>query len=255
MKKVIFVAVFTNINYVYMLSLLAKSIFLYGNIDDDTDILIYTSSKFKRIIENSSYYSPRRIRFFINNSIDTIDKACKSRLDLFDYKYIDKYDKILYLDTDILVQKNINFIFDLIQENKIYALGEGNIEQDENDYFGGKSLFKNDASKYADKTAFNSGVMLFNNCIEIKNLFRRIQIHMIQDKSAKFNDQPYIVYNAKKYDLVNNTKLNDYIELTNKLPTTTKPILHISGGPGIYRNKLKLMVIYYNYMLKYTTFV
>ena len=112
MKKVIFVAVFTNINYVYMLSLLAKSIFLYGNIDDDTDILIYTSSKFKRIIENSSYYSPRRIRFFINNSIDTIDKACKSRLDLFDYKYIDKYDKILYLDTDILVQKNINFIFD-----------------------------------------------------------------------------------------------------------------------------------------------
>ena len=254
MKKVIFITVFLNINYVRMLSLLMKSIFLYGNIDDNTDILIYTSSNFKNIIENSTYYS-NRVKIFTNDMINTIDQACKSRLDLFNYHYIDNYNKILYLDTDILVQRNINFIFDLIEENKIYAYGEGNIENDENDFFGGKTLFKNDPLKYEDKSAFNSGVLLFNNCIEIKNLFQIIKTHMVQDTTAKFNDQPYIVYNAKKYDLINNIKLNNHIELTNKLPKTKKPILHISGGPGIYKNKLKLMLIYYNYMLKNTKFI
>ena len=56
MKKVIFITVFLNINYVRMLSLLMKSIFLYGNIDDNTDILIYTSSNFKNIIEKASAF-------------------------------------------------------------------------------------------------------------------------------------------------------------------------------------------------------
>lgn len=252
MKKLIFITVFNNINYVRMLSLLVKTLYIYGNIDEDTHILIYTSTQFKYFIENSQFYS-KKIHLFINDNYNTIDSACKARLDLFDYELIDEYEKILYLDTDILVQKNINFIFDLIEENKIYAFGEGDISNDKDDFFGGKSLFINEINNYKDKSAFNSGVMLFNNCFEIKNLFKIIKNHMLKNKSAKFNDQPYFVYNAKKYNLINNTILNNYVELTNQMPKTNKAILHISGGPGIYKNKLNIMIIYFNHMLKNTT--
>lgn len=254
MKKLIFITVFNSIGYIRMLSILVKSIYLYGNIDDNTDILIYTSTNFKYIIENSRFYS-EKVKFFISDDKNTIDTACKARLDLFDYEFIDNYIKILYLDTDILIQKNINFIFDLIQENKIYAYGEGDISNDNNDYFGGNTLFINELNNYTDKSGFNSGVMLFNNCIEIKNLFKIIKNHIIENKLSKFYDQPYIVYNAKKYNLINNTILNNYIELTSNIPKTNKPILHISGGPGIYTNKLQIMLVYFNHMIKNTIWV
>jgi hypothetical protein len=104
MKKLIFITVFNNINYVKMLSILIKSLYIYGNIDENTHILIYTSTQFKYFIENSKFYS-NKIRFFINDNYNTIDSACKARLDLFDYESIDDYEKILYLDTDIIIQK------------------------------------------------------------------------------------------------------------------------------------------------------
>jgi lipopolysaccharide biosynthesis glycosyltransferase len=251
MTKLIFITAFINIGYISMLSILVKSLYYYGNIDKNTDILIYTSSEFKVIIENSQFYSDK-IKIFINDNINTVDLACKARLDLFEYDNIDNYDKILYLDTDIIIQKNINCIFDLIEENKIYAIHDGFIDNDPNDYYGGQTLFKNEIDKFTDKSAFNTGVMLFNNCIEIKNLFNIIKNHITLDTSAKFNDQPYFVYNAKKYNLVNNILLNDYVELTDSYPKTNKHILHISGGPGIFINKLKIMLIYFNNMIKNT---
>jgi len=237
-----------------MLSLLVKSIYIYGNVDNDTDILIYTSTNFKYIIENSQFYS-EKIHFFINDNKNTVDKACKARLDLFEYENINNYNRILYLDTDILIQKNINCIFDLIQEDKIYAIKEGNITNDKEDYWGGKTLFANEYNNFKDKSAFNSGVLLFNNSFTIQQLFKTIKEHINTNKNAKFHDQPYFVYNAKKYNLINNNVLNDYIELTNAMPKTNKIILHISGGPGIYENKLRLMINYFNYMIKITKFV
>ena len=254
MNKLIFITAFNNIGYVQMLSLLVKTLYYYGNIDNNTDILIYTSTKFKYIIENSKFYS-NKIKFFVSDNKNDIDSACKARLDLFDYEFINNYDKILYLDTDILIQKNINFIFDLIEENKIYAIKEGCIDNDYYDYMGGITLFKDEINNYTDKSGFNSGVMLFNNCIEIKNLFQIIKQHMIENSSATFHDQPYFVYNAKKYNLINNTVLNDYVEITNTYPKTYKPILHISGGPGIYSNKLKIMLTYFKFMVKNTHFI
>ena len=46
----IFVSVFTQKEYVNMLYLLLESIFIYGNLDDNTNILIYTSTQFMNII-------------------------------------------------------------------------------------------------------------------------------------------------------------------------------------------------------------
>ena len=252
MKKLIFITVFKNIHYIKMLSLLIKSIYIYGNIDNNTDILIYTSSYFKYIIENSKFFSDK-IKFFCNNRYNSIDLACKARLDLFDYPLINNYNKILYLDTDILIQKKINNIFDLIEKNVIYAVKEGQIDNDPNDYWGGKTLFKYEISNYLDKSSFNSGVMLFNNCIEIKELFNKIRHHISINKSAQFHDQPYIVYNAKKNNLIDNIILNEYVDIN--IVNSNKIILHFAGGPGIHENKLIHMIRHYKHMLKNTNFV
>ena len=134
MKKCIFICVFNNENYIRLLFLLLESIFIYGNCDNDTDILIYTSTDFKNIIQNSHLYNDK-IKFEINDTYNNVDLACKARLDLFNLQYITKYDKFLYLDTDILIKNDINVIFNVANDDILYALEEGTIDHPY-DYWG-----------------------------------------------------------------------------------------------------------------------
>jgi lipopolysaccharide biosynthesis glycosyltransferase len=94
-----------------MFYLLLESIFIYGNIDHNTHIFIYTSTHFMNMIQKSHLFNSDKMRFEINDTYDNIDKACKARLDLFQLSSTIQYEKILYLDTDIIVKGNINDIF------------------------------------------------------------------------------------------------------------------------------------------------
>jgi lipopolysaccharide biosynthesis glycosyltransferase len=145
-----------------MFFLLLESIFIYGDLDYNTNILVYTSTEFMNKIMKSHLFNNEKIKFEINDTYDNIDKACKSRLDLFNLPSIKNYNKILYLDTDILIKDDINKIFNVCVEDILYTLEEGDICND-CDYYG-KSLFGNEINNYNDKTAFTSGILLFNNC-------------------------------------------------------------------------------------------
>ena len=59
----IFVCVFNQEKYVHMLYLLLESIFIYGNIDNTTEILVYTSTPFKNMIKQSHLYN-EKIKFY-----------------------------------------------------------------------------------------------------------------------------------------------------------------------------------------------
>ena len=168
----IFCCVFNQEKYADMFFLLLESIFIYGNLDFDTNILVYTSTHFMKKIKQSHLFDDEKIKFEINDTYDNIDKACKARLDIFNLPSITNYNKILYLDTDILVKGNINKIFNVCKEDILYVLEEGEIDSNYN--FWGKTLFGDEINNYNDKTAFTSGILLFNNCKKIKDLFIKI---------------------------------------------------------------------------------
>lgn len=237
MKKCVFICIFNNKKYVDMFYLLIESIYLYGNISDDTDILIYTSESFMNIIKNSHLYSDK-LKFEINNNYNCIDTACKARLDLFSLASITNYNKILYLDTDIIVKNDINTIYDVIKKDVLYVLEEGTIDNDKD--FWGKTLFLNEIDNYEDKTAFTSGILLFNNCKKIQDLFYNINNDII-NKTHFFHDQPYIVYNAFKYNLYDNKLLKQFAVNNNYNIYGDKIIHHFPGGPGNYKPKIIFM--------------
>lgn len=241
----IFICVFAQDKYVELLFLLLESIYRYGNLNENTEILIYTSSQFAKIILNSNLYCSK-IKFEINDNYNNIELACKSRLDLFNLSSISKYNKVLYLDTDILIAKDINPVFDIIKEDVLYATEEGTIE---NECWGGSILFNNELNNYTNKNAFSSGILLFNNCEQIKYLFQTIKDDI---KNRPYNmathDQPYIVYNAFKLGLYNNTDLNNYCInynhaniSCNNIISYNKVIHHYAGGPGYYIRKMDQM--------------
>jgi lipopolysaccharide biosynthesis glycosyltransferase len=166
--KCIFICVFNNVNYVDMCYLLLDSIFLYGNLRNDTDILIYTSTEFMNMIKQSRFYNDK-IKFEINDTYNSIEAACKARLDIFNLPTISNYEKVLYLDTDIVIKDSIDKVFGLIRNDILYVLEEGDIDENQH----GKKLFGNEINNYNDKSAFTSGILLFNNCEATKDLFEK----------------------------------------------------------------------------------
>ena len=247
----IFCTVFTQEKYINMAYLLLESIFIYGNLDNKTSILIYTSTPFMNIIKKSHLFNDEKIKFEINDTYYSIDSACKARLDLFNLSSISNYNKILYLDTDILIKNDINKVFDICKEDILYVLEEGGIDQ-ENDYHG-QPLFGDEINNYTDKSAFSSGILLFNNCEKIKDLFNKINDDII-NRPYNFScyDQPYIVYNAFKYNLFNNKLLNSFAGNNDFSIHSDKVIHHFCGGPGVYAHKIYNMNFFLNFIKDFT---
>lgn len=238
-KNAIFITVFNQDKYVNMLFIMLDSINLYGKLNSNTDILIYTSTSFMNRIKESQYMS-NRVVFEINDTYDNIDKACKARLDLFQLESVSRYDKILYLDTDIIIKDDLNIILNYKLENKIYALEEGRIDYHGNEW--GCILFNGNFDRFEDKTAFSSGIMLFNNCLKIKELFDSVKQDIIT-RPYFFDcyDQPYIVYNSFKNNLYNNKEMKKYCVNNDYNINSNKIIHHFPGGPGVYQHKIIYM--------------
>ena len=240
----IFVSIFYQPQYINILFLLLESIFIYGNLDENTHILIYTSTLFMNKIKESHLYN-EKIKFEINDTYNSIDTSCKSRLDIFNLISVQNYDKILYLDTDIIVKDDIQKIFNICQEDLLYVLEEGTIDY-HHDYWG-KTLFGDEINNYPDKSAFTSGILLFNNCDKIKFLFDKIKEDIFnRPYNNSFHDQPYIVYNAFKYNLYNNKILNSFAVNYDTNIYSNKVLHHFAGGPGNYSNKIETMSTFLN---------
>jgi len=241
----IFCCVFNQEQYVDMFFFLLESIFIYGNLDENTNILVYTSTPFMNRIKKSHLFNNEKIMFEINDTYYDIDKACKARLDLFNLHSIINYNKILYLDTDIVVKDDVNKVFDVCTEDILYVLEEGVINEWHDSH--GRSLFADEIDNYEDKTAFTSGILLFNNCEKIKDLFNKINEDIIK-RPYYFGcyDQPYIVYNAFKYNLYNNKILNSLAVNRDNNIHSDKVIHHFPGGPGVYQSKIDTMTIFLN---------
>jgi len=231
-----------------MYYLLLESIFIYGNLDNNTDILIYTSTHLMNKLKQSHLFN-EKIKFEINDTYNNIDKACKARLDLFNLPSITNYKKILYLDTDILVKNDINKVFDVCKEDILYAVEDGTIEH----MFWGNVLFGNEINNYNDKSAFTSGILLFNNCVKIKELFNKINEDMVKRPYLfACYDQPFIVYNAFKYNLYNNKILNSLVVNNDNNIHSDKVIHHFPGGPCVYQHKIINMSVFLNKIKDYT---
>ena len=241
--NLIYMCVFHNKNYIQLLRLLLRSIHLTSGLTN-IDILIITSSEFQSLIHQEIYMLNLPIHYYILD-LNTMLESAVARLHIFDYDRINKYDNLLYLDTDILVNGDLDNIFKLpIESNKLYAVEEGTIGDEYNVW--GACFF--DFSVYSTTTpAFSTGVLYFRNSESIRTLFQNTHRH-IQSDERQFStlEQPFLVYNAfieKKYD---NQLLNTYV--INR-PTDVEPgkiIYHFAEHPGNSGSKYEKMVAFRN---------
>jgi lipopolysaccharide biosynthesis glycosyltransferase len=240
--------VFHQKSYINLLKLLITSISVKANINKDTDILIITSPSFQSLIQKELENFDLPIHYSILDLHTLMESSC-CKLTIFQYKDIDKYQKILYVDTDVLVNSDVNVLFSIdISPEKLYALEEGDIGRE----YWGSQFF--DFTNYTRNTkAFSAGVFYFMNSVSMKTLFDDTNTHIANYLDEKRPipiclDQPFLVYNSiiqHKYD---NQCMKKYVENNPKVHSKEKIIYHFPGDPGHYASKIQKMTAFWDKM-------
>ena len=236
-KTLIYSCVFFNENYKDLINLLLKSYKLFGNASDDVDYLIICNPDFQKNIQLIFDNLEIAGKIWCLN-LNTKFEAGYSRLKIFDYPDLHLYNKILYLDCDILVTNSINKMLDFQLEDKLYCIKEGNTSH----VFWGSQFF----DENPNCPAFTSAVLLFNNNIIIKDLFQKILSHIQNHIQKNLSiplclDQPFIIYHAIKNNLYDNQKLMNIVYNNPAMFFNDQIINHFPGGPGNYGNKIVKM--------------
>jgi hypothetical protein len=269
-KNLMYLCVFFNKQYLELLELVAFSIKCYGSQPENLDILIFTNKEFKPQVE--SIFKNFKINAIVEvlDKIETKFEACCSRLFLFNWDKIDEYNKLLYIDTDVLVTGNLNKIFNLPIKNELYGVKEGYIKWR---MWGADYFDFNRPDIQKNKSGISSGVMLFLNTPEVKKMFNDIIEHINEelikhdyatlenqklnvnpvDFSTIFGDQPFIVYHGVMSNLLTYESRRMFKHMAPLNPTgyyEEHILCHFSGDPGRYDTKINKMRHYLKSMVE-----
>ena len=205
--------------------------------------MIVTHPSFQANIQKQLDRFKFPIKFYLLD-LTTFFQAGYARFLIFSCPNIRSYDKILYLDTDILINSDITKLFECeISSQKIYVLKEGMIGHD---YWGGKFF---DFTKYdKNQPGFTSGILLFKPSHEMETLFEAVRDHIITYVYINGNtvpiclDQPFIVYNAIVQNKCDMDLLVTFAENNPTEVNTNKIIYHFPGDLGIHKSKFAKML-------------
>lgn len=246
--NLVYCCVFYNRDYFKLLDLLLKSMKMYSS-QETFDFLVMTSPGFESEVRQLSMTLELELKVFCID-LQTIFQAACARLSIFDYPEISGYEKILYLDSDILIRADLSPIFKLPIEDLLYGIESGNIGSLS---FGGQFF---DFGKIDQNLAgINSGTLLFFNSENMKNLFLRIKGHVDKftndgNQPPYCMDQPFINFHAIKDSLYNNKLLIPHVtlfegeDIVNNCSTSA--ICHFSFPIGNFGHKFYRMCEFFS---------
>lgn len=235
-------SVFRSREYITLFQYLAESIVSYGDLPDNTDVIVLTQSDFESDVLLAAKGLPNVTTRI--HSIDTVFECGRSKIKIFDHD-VSAYSKILYLDTDILVNESLKPLFDIdLDPNKLYALEEGVVSHE---FWGGETPLFDLTKIDGNTTAFCSGVLLFRNSTQMKQLFlemnERIDLDIYVKKVPISGciEQPYVNYCAIMNGQYDNQALKRFVKNNPITIESGISVYHFPGGPGWYWKKLPVV--------------
>lgn len=235
--NLVYACVFFQEKYISMFELMYNSYVEHNRNNKNTHFLVITEEKFRdklnKIMENKGIVYD----IFVIKSKTFFDAAV-SRVKVFKYPKINNYEKILYLDTDIIINISLFELFSIPIKDKLIAYKEVGHYVYHGCYLTNDE-FKRNKGKY-----FSSGVLYFDH--SCKKLFQEVydyQQYVIREKLkiSECLDQPIFNFLAIKKNMINNEALQDFVILNPKTYKDAKHINHFCGQVGNYTNKMEKM--------------
>lgn len=241
---------FKGQSYLQIAQLLISSIAHYVT-RNDVDVYIRTDAETMPLVkgwlkENQKYLPNQNIRF----------KLHTSTLKMYQYRFeiddnFDEYDKVLYLDTDILIaNSHINDLFDEnLNNDTVYVVHES---QDFNRHEWSYTPYNNNeitSMMNHNVYPFNNGQFLFKYSDSMKTHFENV-IKLTESKPYNpFIDQQSMNHYFNTRFLTNGRVLNKYTKLfatDDYLPRSKECIMHFSGNIHEGEWKLNVMLRFLN---------
>jgi len=230
MKKLVYYSVFgKNFCDLFLVSLDS----LLNNKDDTIDILVICNNNDYEYLKTKNKYDG--LLFLIAETRNG-NEAAINKSKIYDFKDFEKYNKFLYIDSDTLIIKNINIIFDYISEENIYTSQGYGSTLDHPIFTIGLTDLEKLKIKNEKRQGISAGIFAFtkNKMPFFKELFYFIRNH--KDQNLPMMDQPYF----GTFILRNNP---DYLVLGDPLHTPNSKNIFISNEASSNLNSIETVVI------------
>jgi hypothetical protein len=215
-----------------------------------------THAEIKKIDELKHFNVDYLIRPIINDPVD----ASMQKLKIYEYKKIDEYGQILFLDLDILVVGNVSKIFEERTRPNIFYSGANSVEQQihatvyhrlipysekELENFRRKAIFP-----------FNAGQFFFKNTSTMRRHFDNINNFISTWDGEYFFEQSFLNCYFNVLEMSNIFKFKEQFgfvsinqnELYNKFDEETV-FVHFMGSAADGKDKLSFIKTYYSHLL------
>jgi lipopolysaccharide biosynthesis glycosyltransferase len=221
-KNLVYYSVYFDTGYLELLNSSITSILNHSTAQ--FDLLLITDAKTKSLIENLPFTEKIKPLYHITPTpLDGVE-ASINKLNVFDYAHINTYDKILFLDCDIIAIGDINNVFSsVIRQNTLYTAYNLNLTFNhfKSIHHGFDSLDEAfiKEMKENNQMPFNAGQFLFRNSNRMKEHFDNTRWMVDNWSGEYFFEQSFMNYYFSKAHVTNATVLQKYVSLTS---TATK---------------------------------
>jgi len=253
LNNLVYFTVGFNPEYIDILYLAVKSLRLHNRVDvmiicDDS--LISQCSSVLKEFENINIVS-------CPDSTSAQDSSMKKLL-IFNYD-LKKYSKILFIDSDVLVGRPLNYFFSIISKDILYAGSENEDIMAHNKLTHSLKNYTDaniDFFKYNNIYIFNCGFFGFQNNATMKDHFSKV-LEMIKEwKGEYYYEQSFMnVYfnlrNIVDTKLINETNYKfrfypeEFVPEPRMTPFYKNKVVHFAWTAGA-KNKLFYMKKYWN---------
>lgn len=237
-KNLIYYSVYFDKGYVELLNNSLMSIIKHATID--FDVLIITDKATRRLINRQPFVKFVQPRFHITPTpIDGVD-ASKNKTLIYDYADVDEYDKILFLDCDVVAVGDIASVFDVcVEQNKLYTVkGENIIFNQHRLLHHGFDVVKQsfiDEMTNAHQYPFNAGQFMFRNSNIMREHFNNLNWFIRAWSGEYFFEQAFMCYYFCKAKITDGSLNSKFALIStvvkNAYSLQDKVLLHFTAPP------------------------
>jgi len=270
-KKLLYYAIF-GANYIPLLELSLKSL-INCKQNKSFDLLLILDESTLNLLKTVKQLEEFEWDYYLVPTPADGVEASKLKVNIFDYPNINKYDKILYLDVDIICKGDITNIFDYDSQDKLEVV-EAPIMTWSSTVFPNiikSATLSHSLSFFTEKdkayilknnpSVFNAGQFYLKNTEQMKEHFNNIKWLMEVWPSAYFFEQSFMNQYFNFNKLTSYNILNNSVSITTTLfdlrftPIKDVPkqhkdehsLIHFAGTPTNGHNKFKFINYYCNY--------
>ena len=237
-KNLVYYSVYFDGGYVELMNNSLMSILKHASVD--FDVLIITDKATQKLIKQQPFTKLKQLKYHITPTPADGVEASKNKTQIYAFEDVDQYDKILFLDCDIVAVGDVAGVFEVCDaHNALYTARGVNMsfQHHRTIHHGFDVVRQSFINEMMDtrQYPFNAGQFMFRNSSSMRQHFLNLNWFMNVWPGEYFFEQAFMCYYFCKAQMTNDA-LNSKLALISTVVNNTynlqgKVLLHFTAPP------------------------